>query len=273
MTFRPRDTRKEHEPKLVGRVTPCAPFPVAAAILADVEPGFQPGGIPGLAHTESNNINRLFPSSPPPREERAGVRLEPKNLVGTRSTASPSVLENQGRGGTRPYQIRKEVHGEEARESSEVQIPSPQPSSRLGGDREFATRRSHNRGYASALGGIPLAIAKSSRKIEPFCGGDAFSGRQDAALYGRLEGTPLRIIVAAEVTNLQYPGFPSRYRKEVRASLRRLLLFKPAPINKTTKPTLSKLGSLVTSLFKPLRSPHLNHVYSFASNHKLAETG
>jgi hypothetical protein len=30
---------------------------------------------------------------------------------------------------------------------------------------------------------------------------------------------------------------------------------------------------LVTSLFKPLRSPHLNHVYSFASNHKLAETG
>ena len=43
------------------------------------------------------------------------LRIEPLNLIGTRSTASPSALENQGRGGTRPYQIRKEVNEEEVK--------------------------------------------------------------------------------------------------------------------------------------------------------------
>jgi hypothetical protein len=40
-------------------------------------------------------------------------RFEPLNLVGTRSTASPSSASgNQGRGGTRPYRMRRAVNGE-----------------------------------------------------------------------------------------------------------------------------------------------------------------
>ena len=62
-------------------------------------------------------------------------RIAPPNLVGTRSTASHSAPGNQGRGGTRPYQIGMEVHGTEGQPLPD-QIPSPRPSPRSGGERE-----------------------------------------------------------------------------------------------------------------------------------------
>jgi hypothetical protein len=165
---------------IVGRVTPCAPPPVASAILADVEPGFQPGG-------------------------------------------------------------------------------------------------------------IRVAIAKSSGKIEPCCEGDAFSGRQDAALHGRPGGPPLlfkqalnRIQADERERNKRRDAENAERRREflfalqslddvlsaASSTLRFSAAFAPRRLspqfssafvrlsNKATKPFPQKLGSLVTSLFKPLRNPH-----------------
>ena len=63
---------------------------------------------------EFNQTNdRPHPNPLPQEREQAGDAAGlSENLVGTRSTASHSSSENQGRGGTRPYQIGKEVDGE-----------------------------------------------------------------------------------------------------------------------------------------------------------------
>ena len=65
-----------------------------------------------IAQSETRAILRLSLAADRRENSPKDSRIEPLNLVGTRSTASPYYRTDLGRGGTRPYQGQEEVHGE-----------------------------------------------------------------------------------------------------------------------------------------------------------------